>query len=209
MCGGTVLIDAQSQPDAATVTGDAPADAVPPRDEPLDFEQLVARYQARITRTVHRLIGWGRRGDVEDIVQEVFLAALDHGHAFRGEASVSTWLTAIAVNKCRSHGRRLSVMWRRLVRPQQELADRSGPPSVENPDSLVRAETSQRVREAVQALSPRDREVVVLRYFEELSASEVAQMTRQSRNAVEVRLHRARARLAGALRDVIEEGRLP
>jgi RNA polymerase sigma-70 factor (ECF subfamily) len=55
------------------------------------------------------------------------------------------------------------------------------------------------VRTAVQALPPRDREVVVLRYFEQMSAAEIAGVTRQSTNAVEVRLHRARARLAAAL----------
>jgi DNA-directed RNA polymerase specialized sigma24 family protein len=51
--------------------------------------------------------------------------------------------------------------------------------------------------------------VVVLRYFEELSPDEVAGLTRQSKNAVEVRLHRARRRLAGALRDLVEEDHRP
>jgi len=50
-----------------------------------------------------------------------------------------------------------------------------------------------------------DREVVVLRYFEHLSPGEIATLTRQSKNAVEVRLHRARARLAEALRELVEE----
>ena len=63
----------------------------------------------------------------------------------------------------------------------------------------VADETSKRVREAVQSLPPRDREVIVLRYFEQLTPAQIAGVTRQSTNAVDVRLHRARAKLASAL----------
>jgi RNA polymerase sigma-70 factor (ECF subfamily) len=206
MFGGTALIEARSHPDAAA--GDRPLAGNAVRNEPVAFDQLVALHQERIARTVYRLTGWGRQQDVEDIMQEVFLAALNHGHSFRGDASLSTWLTAIAVNKCRSHRRRLSVLWKRFVQPPAELSDRPPSPSAEHRDALAQAETSQRVREAVQALSPRDRELVVLHYYEELSPAEVARMTSQSKNAVEVRLHRARAKLAWALRDLVEESRL-
>ena len=69
----------------------------------------------------------------------------------------------------------------------------------------VQDETADRVRTAVQALPPRDREAIVLRYFEGLAAAEIAAVTRQSVNAGEVRLHRARARLAGALGALMRE----
>jgi DNA-directed RNA polymerase specialized sigma24 family protein len=51
--------------------------------------------------------------------------------------------------------------------------------------------------------------VVVLRYFDDLSPAEIAAMTGQSKNAVEVRLHRARARLAVALREATGEDERP
>jgi RNA polymerase sigma-70 factor (ECF subfamily) len=206
MLGGVALIEVQTQPDAAG--GAASLAQRFARAKPAAFDELVALYQPQITRIVFRLTGWGRRGDVEDIVQEVFLAALTHGRGFRGTASLSTWLTAIAVNKCRSHRRRLSVLWRRFVQassPEWDIAGRE--PAGE--DALSADQTSARVRAAVAALSPRDREVVVLRYFEDLSPGEIAALTRQSKNAVEVRLHRARARLAEALRELVEEDQRP
>jgi RNA polymerase sigma-70 factor (ECF subfamily) len=206
MLRGAALIEVQTQPDAAT----GPR-ALPERfaaGEPAAFDELVMLYQPRIVRTVFRLTGWGRRDDVEDVVQEVFLAALNHGHGFRGTASLSTWLTAIAVNKCRSHRRRLRVVWKRFVRASREESEWPAPAS-SGADALSADETSARVREAVAALSPRDREVVVLRYFEDLSLDEIAGLTRQSKNAVEVRLHRARARLANGLRELVEEDQRP
>src|SRR5256885_260053 len=115
MLGGAVLTGLPIQPDTAGGTGSLPERFA--RGESAAFEEVVALYQSRVSRTVFRLTGWGQRSDVEDIVQEVFLAALNHSRRFRGAASLSTWLTAIAVNKCRSHRRRLGVMWRRFVHP--------------------------------------------------------------------------------------------
>lgn len=203
MCGGAALIDAQFKPDAA-VGADAAGASLGERvarGDPSAFDELVSVYQPRIARLVHRLMGW--RGDVEDVVQEVFLAALNHGHRFRRDASLGTWLTTIAVNKCRSHQRRLGVLWKRFVRGPLEEAEH---PSPDRPaqQALSGVETSSKVRETVQALSPRDREVVVLRYFDDLSPAEIAVLTGQSKNAVEVRLHRARARLAASLWEFAE-----
>ena len=206
MDGGAALIDAQTHPEAGTRV--APLAERLARGDAAAFDELVALYQGRITRVVFRLIGWGRQQDVEDIVQEVFLSALTAARSFRGKASLSTWLTAIAVNKCRSHRRRLSALWKRVIQAGGKESHRSSG-GVAVGHGLLADETSARVREAVQALSARHREVVVLRYFEDLSLDEIAGATRQSKDAVEVRLHRARARLAEALRNLMEEERRP
>jgi len=63
------------------------------------FEQLVGAYQDHVARTAYRLMGWS--GETQDVVQEVFLAALKNLGRFRGRSSLSTWLTAITVNECR------------------------------------------------------------------------------------------------------------
>ncbi len=84
--------------------------------EAVALEDLVAEHQQRVAGLACRLLG--RRDDVADVVQEVFLAAFRNLRRFRGESSVATWLTTITVNKCRSHIRR-----RRLsVRAWLELA---------------------------------------------------------------------------------------
>src|SRR5581483_17061 len=69
------------------------------RAEPGAFEQLVTLYQPRVLRLAHRLLGWG--DGAEDVVQDVFLAALRKAGTFRGDASLWTWLTIITLDHCR------------------------------------------------------------------------------------------------------------
>src|SRR5881409_3425290 len=76
------------------------------------FEAVVALHRPRITRLVYRLLGWPN--DVDDMVQEVFLAALTQCRRFRGQSALATWLTVIALNKCRTHRRSLLSRWRTL-----------------------------------------------------------------------------------------------
>jgi RNA polymerase sigma-70 factor (ECF subfamily) len=142
-----------------------------------------------VTRLARRLLGW-RTGDVEDVVHDVFLAALTKRQRFRGDASPWTWLVAITINRCRSHRRRqlVRLKWWRAAGPAAETTDDREP-------SIERSEMSMRVRDAVTALPARDREVVVLYYLEEMTVAQVAAVVGASTGAVEVRLHRARAKL--------------
>jgi RNA polymerase sigma factor (sigma-70 family) len=172
------------------------------RATPPCFDELVAAHQAHVTRLAHRLLAWRSGIDLEDVVQEVFLAAFIHRSRFRGRASLSTWLTAITINRCRSHQRRWRLWWKWVARqPKADPASRA-PPLEQGLDAKERG---AKVRAAVQRLPPRDREVIVLRYFEGLSPPDIATLTRQSKNAVEVRLHRARGKLAEALGPWVRE----
>ena len=188
---GAALVEGHVQP-APGPAADVRAPGRAEREQALDLESLIAAHQDRVTRLAYRLLGW-RGGEVEDVVQDVFLAALRHLPRFRGDSSVSTWLTAITINRCRTELRRRRI--RRLLIWRLKT-DPSDSPAWSRPAGEEMAEC---VRQAVRALPPRDREVVVLRYFEQLNAAEIAAATRQSSGAVEVRLHRARARLAVAL----------
>jgi len=158
----------------------------PTRKEPA-FEQLVVDHRQRVTRLVYRLLNSPE--DVEDVVQEVFLAALRGLGRFRGEADVSTWLSAIAVNKARTFRRRRLLRWQawpRLI--DQYRAGNNHLPVGEDDEH-------DEIRRAVERLSAKYREVVVLRYFEDLSIGEIAEILGISANNVEVRLTRARKRL--------------
>ena len=165
--------------------------------DPASLEQLLATHRERMTRLAYRLFGWS--GEVEDVVQEVFLSALNGLGSFRGEADVATWLMTITVNKCRTWQRKrwLRARWFGLQRerPEDPAADRRS----------IDIETAARVREAVQALPAGYREVVVLRYLEELPTAQVARMLGISANTVDVRLHRARARLKVKLAGLWEQ----
>ncbi|HEY2584195.1 MAG TPA: sigma-70 family RNA polymerase sigma factor [Tepidisphaeraceae bacterium] len=159
--------------------------------DPAAFERLIQLYEPRVTRLAHRLMGWA--GDVDDIVQDVFLAALRSGHRFRRDASLWTWLSAITLNCCRNRHRRKAIGDRvlELVRGQKvsEPADAAA----------LQDESVREVRTAMAGLPAKDREVIVLFYLEHRTIAEMGQMLRATPNAIEVRLHRARRRLRDLL----------
>src|SRR4051812_4302889 len=162
------------------------------------FEAVVAIHRPRITRLVYRLLGWPN--DVDDMVQEVFLAALTKCRRFRGESALATWLTVIALNKCRTHRRSLLSRWRTLRRAWHRPA-----PTVSSADAqALHDDTLAHVRQSIQQLNSRDREVIVLHYLEDRSVIEIADLLKLKQNAVEVRLHRARQRLKALLAPLIE-----
>ena len=170
------------------------------RGEPAAFDELVVAQQDRISRLVYRLLAWSN--EAEDVTQEVFLAALKNMKKFRGQSRLSTWLTQIAVNKCRSHRRKLRVRLGFLVNPAKLAKRQSEPPPQ---TALMDRETFGRVRQAVWTLPWRYREVVVLRYLEQVPTVEVARVLGITRAAVETRLHRARARLKEVLAELVAE----
>jgi RNA polymerase sigma-70 factor (ECF subfamily) len=166
---------------------------------PPSFERLVADHGQRVTRLCYRLLGW--REDVEDVVQEVFLAAFRALPEFRGESSGSTWLTRIAVNKCRSHMRKRVALLRLFTGVRTSRRPGIGQPADRG---LLDDERFERVRHAVRKLPPKYREVIVLHYLEEMSAGEIADVLGRTRNAVEVRLNRARGQLKEDLAGMLE-----
>jgi RNA polymerase sigma-70 factor (ECF subfamily) len=163
------------------------------------FDRMVVEYHDSIRRLVFRLLGWRDGG--EDVVQEVFLSAWAAWARFPGAARAELWLKRIAVNKCRSWQRREAVRarWFRWLRaaPVEE-------PQVAAEDPPATEERAGRVRQAIQSLDRRYREVMVLHYLEQMSVDEVAQVVGVRRNTVEVWLHRARRQLEQPLAGLME-----
>jgi RNA polymerase sigma-70 factor (ECF subfamily) len=104
-------------------------------------------------------------------------------------------LTTITLNRCRRHLRR-RALWERFWSVSQHAAAPTAPAS---DAPTLGAELSQQVRAAVAALPPRDREIVILFYLEGHSADEIARLTGNTANAVQIRLHRARGKLSDSL----------
>jgi RNA polymerase sigma-70 factor (ECF subfamily) len=183
-------------PDEATQVSDAsqPRTHNPRAADPL--ENLIRDHHASVTRLAYRLLGW--RGDVEDLVHDVFVAAFKQLHRFRSDSSAWTWLAAITINKARSFRRRQLLYFRWLKAPRSRREEAS-------PDaSYERDETSVRVRNAVANLPVRDRELIVLYYLEEMSVDEICKLTGAKTKAIHVRLHRARKRLKELLGNINE-----
>lgn len=155
---------------------------------------LVQQHQARVYRFCMKLCR--DPADAEDVLQETFLALARSIGDFRGEASLSTWLYAVARSFC--------IKKRRRARPTASLADvtpgeeqqgavmgltASEPP----PDEMLAGrEVELAVERALRSLEPEAREVLLLRDMEGCSAAEVAEVLGISVAAVKSRLHRAR-----------------
>jgi RNA polymerase sigma-70 factor (ECF subfamily) len=154
------------------------------------FDRIVEGYSADIAVLANRLLGWP--GVVEDIVQDVFLAGFLGLKKFRCECSLKTWLFTITINKCRSYRYKQMLYLRFFSRVAAKAsvapAHAEGKPPMDD-------ETFDKVRLAVQALPLKYREPVVLRYLQELSTDEIARILGISKNALQVRLSRARERL--------------
>lgn len=181
---------AQGMPGGSDAASPAPAvNAV--------LEKLVAMHQARVARLAQRLLAWD--GDVDDIVQEVFVAAWKNLDRFRGESKPETWLMRITINQCRSRNRREVLRRALLLRVGRERLIEQTPA---NP--TTRDEKVDGVRRAVRELPSRYREVMVLKYLEGLEADEIQKILKLSRSAMDVRLHRGRELLRGQLAKWIE-----
>jgi RNA polymerase sigma-70 factor (ECF subfamily) len=168
------------------------------RREHTAFDELIAEYQQPVARLVRRLLGW-RDADVEDVVSDVFVSALEHWSSYRGEATAWTWLAAIAINRCRTHHRR-----RALKQRWMSWIANAPPVIAHDKPAAEQDETAAKVRHAVEALPAKDREVIVLYYLEELSVNQIVQILGVSPGAIDVRLHRARAKLRESLGELFE-----
>jgi RNA polymerase sigma-70 factor (ECF subfamily) len=161
------------------------------------FEQLVERHAAAVLRLARVITG--EAATAEDALQQTFLSAYQNASTFRADASVRTWLLAIATNAARRI--RAKTSREDLVEePWMELGLDAGWGS-EDPEAIVlAAERKDTLRRALSALSPEDQEVLVLRDIEGLHGSEAAALLGLGERALKSRLHRARLRLAAALR---------
>lgn len=155
----------------------------------LAFDELVRQEQQRVCRLAYRILG--SSGELDDVVQEVFMAIYRRLGTYRGEALFSTWVTRIAVNVCRRALRRRRFS-RLLFGPDLEREDggRPSPLTVLEKEEEVRALTG-----AVAGLPEKLRLAVILRYYEELPCEEVAAALGCKIGTVRSRLFNARQQL--------------
>lgn len=163
------------------------------------FEALMRRYQAQVFHFVRWQRGVTERS-AEDITQEVFLQLYRVAGQFRGGARFRTWFYTLARNVCRNHQRtlrrRAPERWYAL--PEEALA---GLPD-RGPGPQVRCEhgEAQRVIGAALARLPAwQREVLVLREWQDLSYAEIAEVLAVPVGTVRSRLHKARETLMALL----------
>ncbi len=167
------------------------------------FTELVLRYQDRIFNLAYRMVC--RREEAEDIAQETFLHAWRAKASFRGER-FSSWIYRIASNLCLDHLRRSKVKVFSLnlpAEPDGEMPRDVVDPRAAPDEAVTKAELAGDVQQAIQALPPKYRLVVVLRHFYDLSYEEICQVSNLPLGTVKTRLFRARDILRKRLRGLV------
>jgi RNA polymerase sigma-70 factor (ECF subfamily) len=158
------------------------------------LEQLLLRHQAKVFRFGMKMCR--AEEDAKDVLQETLLAAARTLPEFRGASSVSTWLYTIARSFCIKHRRRSKFapdVIESLDQAEPGRSARELPDPARRPDEALegrRLETA--LEDAIAALEPGYREVLILRDVEGLAAAEVGEILGLSVDAVKSRLHRAR-----------------
>lgn len=177
--------------------------------DPAAFEVLMRRHNRMMYRAARSILK--SDSEAEDAVQEAYVQAYRGLHGFRGQASLSTWLTRIAVNEALQ---RLRARQReRGVTPLHESIDVDGGMAVdlslhalpESPeDAAVRAQLRGLLERKIDQLPAAFRSVFVLRAVEELSVEETALVLGTPEATVRTRFFRARALLRVLLERDIE-----
>jgi RNA polymerase sigma-70 factor (ECF subfamily) len=156
------------------------------------LERLLDRHQARVFRFGMKMC----RGeeDAKDVLQDTLLAAARSIRDFRGASSISTWLYTIARSFCIKRRRTGKFEPEQVESLDVESSEvRELPAAGRDPEEEAAGLQVQRaLQNAIAALDPMYREVLVLRDAEGLPASEVAEVLGLSVEAVKSRLHRAR-----------------
>ncbi|WP_315769400.1 MULTISPECIES: RNA polymerase sigma factor [unclassified Bradyrhizobium] len=136
--------------------------------------------------------------EAEDVVQETYVRALTYLESFRGDSSLSTWLTRIAMNEAmgRLRGRRPTVQLERPAERTPEAEIIPFPAASNDPEkSMAQRQIQGVVERAIDELPQPFRLVFIARVIEEMSIEETAALLELKPETVKTRLHRARSLL--------------
>jgi RNA polymerase sigma-70 factor, ECF subfamily len=148
--------------------------------------EIYDRYSARIYNFAFRFLKNAEAA--EDATQEVFVKMIRHANQFHGDAKLSTWLFSITANWCRDYLRKAD----NKTKESDDVLVTLPAPVEQGPDrSLEQRENELRVRKALAALTPEQREAILLSRYQGLSYAEIAQIAGCSEGAVKTRVFRA------------------
>lgn len=156
------------------------------------FDALVARHQEAIGALVRRYVK--NEADMRDVTQRAFLKAFEHLGSFRGASAFRTWLHRIAVHEALTHLR---------VRDRTEPAELDELPAFTHSlttGKLVRSDLWRKVEKRLADLPPKQRAVLELRIFHDLSFKEIAPLAGCSEDSAKMNYSHAVQRLRDVLK---------
>ncbi|CAN5797250.1 hypothetical protein BH23PLA1_BH23PLA1_36260 [soil metagenome] len=184
---------------ATTLDGSATATGSVTTRPAIDIDWAAALAEhGRWLRTVLRA-RLGEDQTVEEVLQDVSLAAVAQRQGPSDPGKVAPWLYRLAVRQALLYRRKRGRQRRLLDRYAQIKTECQDPHKPDPLGWLLAAERCQLVRQAMESLSERDREILLLKYTEDWSYRDLARHLGISESAVEARLHRVRQRLRDRL----------
>jgi len=169
------------------------------------YELIVKRYKDQLLNFVYRFLG--NHEEAEDVVQETFLRVYRNRHAYQRVAKFSTWIYTIAGNLARTELRRrnrrrfFSLSSLGVDDKEYEISDEVLSPE-RHTNTVLSEEIIQR---EINKLSPKFREVIILRDVQELSYEEISKIIRVPIGTVKSRVNRARLRLQSRLKHLLDK----
>ncbi len=163
------------------------------------FSALVRRHEPLVAATVVNMLGHGE--DAEDVGQNVFIRFYNAIDQFRGDSTVGTYLTRIAINLSLNELKKKQRRRLLFLQPTESQNEFSDSQPVNDRDS---EDTKEAVNRALQSLEPKFRSVVVLRMIQGFSTKETAQILKVPQGTVLSRLARAQEKLKAILKHLIQ-----
>lgn len=156
------------------------------------IEALISHFRPEVYRFALSILR--DTAEADEATQDVFVAIIGNLDTYRGGASFRTWLFTITLNICRGRLRKRRVQ-QRLQQVLLAIFRQGYQESAHLEQVVLRNEADASVWRAINALDTECREVLILRYYHELSLSEIARIVGRSERTIRARLHRAREQL--------------
>jgi RNA polymerase sigma-70 factor (ECF subfamily) len=154
----------------------------------LAFAELVERYAPRLRYYLRSLIG--RSGEADDVLQEIWLDVFRALPRLADPAALPAWLYRVARDRAYRQLRR---------RPAPQPLGDHEPAVGDRPEEAFTADDAARIHEALDRLEPEHREVLVLRFLEEMAYDDIARVVGCPLGTVRSRIHYAKRALRRAL----------
>lgn len=167
------------------------------RGEAGAFRALFEKYKDKVYSVALRYSG--NAAAAQDIAQDTFLKLFSAMASFRGDSGFEAWLYKLVVNRCFDQKRRA----RRVMPLLDELLAALRAPDESILDEVLRSEMSAHVASVVATLPPEQRMVIVLRYTQNLSYDEIAEILGCSNGTIGSRLNRAHRVIARRLSHIV------
>lgn len=174
-------------------------------EDPGFYEEIVLRYKGKLLLYLRHLIG--ANDEAEDLLQNVFVKVFEHLDEFDTTRKFSSWIYRIAhneaVNYLKKKSRRRLVAWEDIVSAKDKLDTADDKDSPE--EAWMRDETRIEVREALDLLPAKYKEILRLRFYLDKSYAEMSRITGKPENTVATLLNRAKKRLVHILKTKTKE----